>query len=85
MKHTPGPWILKQTRDGKAILINGGHVGEVHSDDIDTDEAWSNANLIAAAPEMLEALQFIVDSNGLKITAAITETVQKVINKAKGV
>ena len=62
MNHTPGPWNLSKSGDGKSITIGEGQsswgtrVGEVYRDDIDSDEADANARLIAAAPEMLEAL-----------------------------
>ena len=66
MKHTPGPWKCRQSGDGKFYLIGEGqpswrtHVGEVHSDDIDSDEAAANASLIAAAPELLDLLKELV-------------------------
>lgn len=63
--HTPGPWPIERTGDGKRIivgpgLIEGPHgydIAEVYSDDCDPEEATANARLIAAAPELLEALE----------------------------
>ncbi len=67
MKHTKGAWELKMTGDGKDILINEGYIGKVHSDDIDEEEAWANAKLIAAAPDLLSCLQRFVDfADGVK-------------------
>lgn len=67
MKFTKGEWVLKMTGDGKAILINEGYIGLVHSDDIDGDEAWANAKLIAAAPYLLSCLQYALsDLEALK-------------------
>lgn len=60
--HTPGPWDTRD--DDKRITVgvglvdgpNGYDVAEVYNDDCDRDEAWANAHLIAAAPELYEAL-----------------------------
>lgn len=68
--HTPGPWPMAYTGDGKRIVIgeglvegpNGYEVAEVYSDDCPPEIAEANARLIAAAPEMLEALyQYVSD------------------------
>lgn len=61
-KHTPGPWTLKESGDGKWIQIYGNgaephqNIAEVRRDDFisveeDGDEPTYNAALIAAAPE----------------------------------
>ena len=63
-KWTKGPWPIKTTGDFKRIVIGDGlvdgpggyEVAEVYSDDCDRDEAMANAHLIAAAPDMAEAL-----------------------------
>jgi len=64
-KHTPGPWWLGRdpSHFGSLTSITGGSdstggirsVAEVGGPDI--DEAEANASLIAAAPEMLDALK----------------------------
>lgn len=67
-KHTPGPWTL--TADGAGWYIEcspeRGHSvayirAEIGEEDPDTsdDEKEANARLIAAAPELLEALQAV--------------------------
>ena len=59
-KHTPGPWYVEQ--DGDAWKINSDECGIalVHDPiaiELDrADEIEANARLIAAAPELLEAL-----------------------------
>lgn len=62
VKHTPGKW--EWAIDDKDIYI--GPVGcadyrnafaSVDYDDVDHEEAQANANLIAAAPDLLEALE----------------------------
>lgn len=70
---TPGPWNQEKTGDGKRICIglglfdgpNGYDVAEVYCDDVTEEtiqEAYANANLIAAAPDLYEALSDIVSS-----------------------
>lgn len=62
VKPTPGPWAAEKAETWqKRIRVNAhdglDEVAGVYSDDIDFDEAKANARLIAAAPELLEALQ----------------------------
>lgn len=68
-KHTPGPWFV----DHKSPFlvrahddIDGRHIAHVgpanYVPRFDVDEP--NARLIAAAPELLEALQSIVENYG---------------------
>ena len=54
-KHTPGPWSI----NGNKIDGNGYHIVSVNSHR--TSEGEANARLIAAAPELLEALILICD------------------------
>jgi hypothetical protein len=62
--HTQGPWTV----DGAVATENldvfgeGGRVAMLDFDDIDADTLEANARLIAAAPELLAALQDIVDA-----------------------
>lgn len=62
-KHTPGPWHVVEGKLTKSAL-------EVHANSRAICELWrrgnaktelANARLIAAAPEMLEALQMIAN------------------------
>jgi len=63
--HTPGPWRYDKV-DGHVF---GGHaktpgeawIADPHCDDLDVGERESNARLIAAAPDLLEALQEAAD------------------------
>ena len=65
--HTPGPWPMTCSGDGKRIVIgaglvegpNGYEVAEVYSDDCPRALAEANARLIAAAPDMLAALKAV--------------------------
>ena len=74
-KHTPGPWYNSTAnphavnKDGKGLAIG---IATTHgTDDANysdffpsTEEAQANARLIAAAPELLEALQMLSDTAG---------------------
>lgn len=60
-KHTPGPWATKEVNDKGAhvlwvmpIKANGHYVAEVG---VNSPDAQANARLIAAAPDLLEALE----------------------------
>lgn len=65
-KHTPGPWFIDETWQ-TAVQSKDKHIAMVnfHKDDTARSvfglEHMANAKLIAAAPELLEALQSILD------------------------
>lgn len=58
-QHTPGPWIVKTLANGVLRIGNPNQVGPVAiADMLDQNSvARANASLIAAAPELLEALR----------------------------
>lgn len=67
-KHTPGPWRISRT-SGMEIFINQdydqpnrvpGYFAEVRRFTSDHEQVDANARLIAAAPELLEALEQLV-------------------------
>lgn len=64
MKHTQGPWMAERlTPDSRVLWIKQpGAVGYSIATLIDDREAEANACLIAAAPELLEELEFLVNS-----------------------
>jgi len=78
MKHTPGPWMamLKPFGGFTIAPLKGGGRREIGSvlfrhDKIDiVSEVDANARLIAAAPELLEALKEQIEprSKGWKVT-----------------
>lgn len=66
IKHTPGPWMFHEQGDAnqyclltndKRWVIAFSQNGELH-----TPEQIANAKLIAAAPELLEALILAIDA-----------------------
>lgn len=84
-KHTPGPWIESKHFDKNEDVI----LQIVQIDDqskviatCDSPYDDANARLIAAAPEMLEALKAAMDGN-IKRTVRY-QMIAKAINKAEG-
>lgn len=56
--HTPGPWKVDKIHDF-GVVADTGIVAEVWHGE--KDEKKANARLIAAAPELLEALENLMD------------------------
>lgn len=69
MSHTPGPWTHypflsgSENHSGFGVNGNGFRLASAHPIDSDGNEGEANARLIAAAPELLMALAWLV---GLK-------------------
>ena len=99
-EHTPGPWVF-ECEDvgsyGSTFWLDSENGEEIicQSEDpyegvlIKGDDFIANARLIAAAPEMLEALEVIERYSTCKITREVaTEAVAKAkgqaINRAEG-
>ena len=69
-QHTKGPWRVVAPKDGLNIeghavtadLHTGRYVIAEMRGPISFDEDWANAHLIAAAPDMLEALELAVST-----------------------
>ena len=66
MEHTPGPWHAFQDRPDRIYILRMTYTGEpiwpvlavVICDEVQTNQcAMANARLIAAAPNLLEALK----------------------------
>ena len=98
-KHTPGPWRIKSdpmhfdtltTVEGGAIGVRkpfGVQMIVQVGGDSDFQEAEANARLIAAAPELLEALKEIIaaaDGDGWNQLDASFATARAAIAKAEG-
>lgn len=59
MSHTPGPWTLD---DDYFVSCESGIICDPHcSHDIDMSERDANAALLAAAPDLLEAIRTLRD------------------------
>lgn len=99
-KGTPGPWEIKPEEvDRPYIRIRGTRLGgrfkvaNVLSQDYDgvhhrkADETRANARLIAAAPELLEALTTTLDEIGHWLSQqkpGLKEKIDSVVAKALG-
>lgn len=78
MHHAPGPWTIS-TRQGRTIVLD--------SDRNEVCEAHAAAALIAAAPDLLAALQAIrlqSESHVPLVNSWIEATARRAINKANG-
>lgn len=87
-KHTPGPWeaIGNLVRSPAAKELGSGVMLAECADrwfqKVNSDEAKANARLIAAAPELLEALNDLLEQSGIdglwadKARAAIAKATQ---------
>jgi len=88
--HTEGPWCPRFYEAADAWHIHTRDGGWVATVDIDgtPDGAAADARLIAAAPDLLEALQDIVDYRGGAENALVDEyvlsRVEAAIAKATG-
>lgn len=96
-KHTPGPWAIREHNYGD---VNGAHgvfgpdsplpiVNCVYGDDLSQSDA--NANLIAAAPELLAACQMAVSrpenitpAQLMQLSADTRDALRAAIAKATG-
>ena len=70
-KHTPGPWNVSEEFDGTSIKAGMFHVTHTiqacgfHEPDVDKAVTQANARLIAAAPELLDALNAMLTHMGM--------------------
>ena len=58
--HTPGPWHVIEARGSHSIDSVDVRVAKVARNGVDDVEGEANARLIAAAPDLLEALYLLV-------------------------
>jgi len=82
MSHTPGPWFVFLRNPENGML----HVGPPwHSVAwiIAIDDQKANANLIAAAPDMLQVLKDI-DAASWEINSKLGERIRGAIRQAEG-
>ncbi len=63
--HTPAPWAVRYTDNGLRIVYSDGeirsHVADLHSMSLCEEHGSlrANANLIASAPDLLSALEWL--------------------------
>ena len=84
-KHTQGPWnIYFNSQDNIVIRKMFADGQESHSIAV-CHSGFANARLIAAAPELLEALLAIVGDKGVQgVNSDLTNQARAVIAKATG-
>jgi hypothetical protein len=58
--HTPGPWEISKNEAGELDICEAG-AGNMLADLAKCKNAEANARLIAAAPDLLEALRGLID------------------------
>jgi hypothetical protein len=67
IKHTPAPWVVKHGHNvmggGRVVANTGGYSSNINAEEV-LLENNANTALIAAAPELLEALKLMVSANG---------------------
>ena len=61
-KHTPAHWAVSPSNVLDVISSSGEVIAEVQNWSIPNEQAIANAQLIASAPEMYEALKEITDA-----------------------
>jgi phosphoribosylcarboxyaminoimidazole (NCAIR) mutase len=91
--HTPGPWFTDDAQDSDerryVMSANAPFPGTVAIVTLDIEEAEANAALIAAAPEMLDALLYWErcmndDTDMGEMVAEFTKLAYYAIAKATG-
>lgn len=78
-QYTQGPWQV-QTYDSHTFIMAGNPRFNICK--LQNTEIEANARLIAAAPELLEALEW---ANQFTPQGAARDRVARIINQAKGV
>jgi hypothetical protein len=85
--HTPGPWTWDELPEGRSGLLLGPGVSSV----LDISDDWTcklpneaDAHLIAAAPDLLAALENTLICVDERTEAAVIEHARAAIAKAKG-
>lgn len=84
LKHTPGPWIYDPDNDRYPLVVRDNDTRIIaHIEDnraFPLPECEANAKLIAAAPELLEALMYARDD--LNMILGQKKELAKLINDA---
>lgn len=93
-KHTPGPWHIGMKPGPIIYGPQGEQVADLRAHLLMPDESAANARLIAAAPELLEALKTMTDEYASSMrnagvthypeALAIVRQARAVIAKAEG-
>lgn len=94
-EHTPGPWRLRKLRhegveiedeqDSLLVAVTHRHAGTFDGG-YEEMPCEANARLIAAAPDLLEALRQILaaDMQGVLLPSRLSELAAAAVKKARG-
>lgn len=83
MTHTPGPWSLTPTQSGRAGIVWRGAEGNNKHQHVEVFPI-EDARLIAAAPEMLDALWQVYSMINNGYPGMAMEAIKQIIAKAEG-
>ncbi len=81
MTHTPGPWSTRENGGWQKMIMAGKHIITYSTGENQKEEVEANARLIAAAPDMLEALDGLVGIGIMNPTGS--PTLDKLIDQAE--
>ena len=87
MTHSQGPWVIQ----GDNIVVDGFTIGGINIEDAEKrpEEAKANLQLMASAPDMLEALEGVLHHNdavkeAYKLPNSLVRKIVSALVKAKG-
>ena len=89
-KHTKGPWEIHTAQNGRTIFQIGPCAPEEYAGSAWLDVSMENARLIAAAPDLLEALERLIKlrddglSNDYYLFKDAIDAAREVAKKARG-
>jgi hypothetical protein len=81
-KHTPSPWVIDAER-GLIHATDDRHTVVCHIGNLMNPAIAADARLIAAAPELLDALRRLVDATWASNVAALMDVARAAIGKAE--
>lgn len=90
-KHTPGPWVAVRWSDDDVDAYGwsfsaGGYLLPLSDLETDNpDECDANARLIAATPDLLNAVRFLLNNPDNRISRTDRDAANAAITKATGI
>lgn len=80
-KHTPSPWVMDKSSSDTDIYVMASNM-DIAKVTIENDEGKANANLIVAAPEMLQEMKSL--AKALEDVHELPQSFYDAIKKAEG-